>query len=166
VGLRMDKAYHFDTGRGQRLAGRPGFGGRSQLLVYHLMFGPDYAAACPSARRSRMVSTASTCTSPITTSWLWACRGRAAREAAGVPRRGGAGHSPGRLRMGGDFKPRLQRPFHRRTAARRRHRIQLPSRAAAAVARLMRGRRAVRRPRRAAAMAGSDPPHLLASGRA
>jgi len=24
------------------------FGGRSQLLIYHFMFGPDYAAGCPS----------------------------------------------------------------------------------------------------------------------
>ena len=23
------------------------FGGRSQLLVYHFMFGPDYTAGCP-----------------------------------------------------------------------------------------------------------------------
>ena len=33
--------------RGERLAGRP-FRGRSQLLVYHFMFGPDYTAGCPS----------------------------------------------------------------------------------------------------------------------
>src|SRR5262250_3513968 len=33
--------------RGQRIAGRP-VPGRSQLLVYHFMFGPNFAAGCPS----------------------------------------------------------------------------------------------------------------------
>ena len=37
----------FETDEGRRLAGRP-FRGRSQLLVYHFMFGPDYTAGCPS----------------------------------------------------------------------------------------------------------------------
>ena len=32
--------------RGQRLAGGP-LPGRSQLLIYHFMFGPDYTAGCP-----------------------------------------------------------------------------------------------------------------------
>jgi predicted dithiol-disulfide oxidoreductase (DUF899 family) len=45
--LRVDKEYWFDTDQGPvSLAGL--FGGRSQLLVYHFMFGPGYAAGCPS----------------------------------------------------------------------------------------------------------------------
>src|SRR5215475_12695414 len=45
--VRMDKVYRFDTDEGgASLADL--FRGRSQLLVYHLMFGPDYSAACPS----------------------------------------------------------------------------------------------------------------------
>jgi predicted dithiol-disulfide oxidoreductase (DUF899 family) len=45
--VRVDKDYRFDTDQGgASLADL--FGGRSQLLVYHLMFGPDYTAACPS----------------------------------------------------------------------------------------------------------------------
>jgi predicted dithiol-disulfide oxidoreductase (DUF899 family) len=45
--VRVDKAYHFDTDAGTvSLADL--FGGRSQLLVYHFMFGPDYKAGCPS----------------------------------------------------------------------------------------------------------------------
>ena len=45
--VRIDKAYKFDTDEGS--ASLPDlFRGRSQLLVYHLMFGPDYTAACPS----------------------------------------------------------------------------------------------------------------------
>jgi predicted dithiol-disulfide oxidoreductase (DUF899 family) len=44
--VRIDKDYRFDTdaGRGS-LADL--FQGRSQLLVYHFMFGPDYTAGCP-----------------------------------------------------------------------------------------------------------------------
>jgi len=43
----IDKAYRFDTDQGSvSLADL--FGGRSQLVVYHFMFGPDYKAGCPS----------------------------------------------------------------------------------------------------------------------
>jgi predicted dithiol-disulfide oxidoreductase (DUF899 family) len=45
--VRLDKEYRFDTEDGD--ASLPDlFGGRSQLLVYHFMFGPDYTAGCPS----------------------------------------------------------------------------------------------------------------------
>src|ERR1700756_4350253 len=45
--VRIDKDYRFDTEDGPAsLAGL--FRGRSQLLVYHFMFGPDYKAGCPS----------------------------------------------------------------------------------------------------------------------
>ncbi|QGZ65224.1 DUF899 domain-containing protein [Paraburkholderia acidisoli] len=45
--VRVDKSYRFDTENG--VAALPElFGGRSQLLVYHFMFGPDYQAGCPS----------------------------------------------------------------------------------------------------------------------
>jgi predicted dithiol-disulfide oxidoreductase (DUF899 family) len=44
--VRVDKEYRFETDEGSTtLAGL--FRGRSQLLVYHFMFGPDYAAGCP-----------------------------------------------------------------------------------------------------------------------
>ena len=44
--VRVDKKYKFDTDEGvASLAGL--FQGRSQLLVYHFMFGPDYKAGCP-----------------------------------------------------------------------------------------------------------------------
>jgi predicted dithiol-disulfide oxidoreductase (DUF899 family) len=43
----VDKEYRFDTDEGSpSLADL--FRGRSQLLVYHFMFGPDYTAGCPS----------------------------------------------------------------------------------------------------------------------
>ena len=45
--VRVDQEYPFETEEGPAsLAGL--FKGRSQLLVYHFMFGPDYAAGCPS----------------------------------------------------------------------------------------------------------------------
>src|SRR5919112_5346823 len=43
--VRIDKEYRFETDEGSAsLAGL--FRGRSQLLVYHFMFGPDYTAGC------------------------------------------------------------------------------------------------------------------------
>jgi predicted dithiol-disulfide oxidoreductase (DUF899 family) len=44
--VRIDKDYRFETDEGS--ASLPDlFRGRSQLLVYHFMFGPDYTAGCP-----------------------------------------------------------------------------------------------------------------------
>jgi len=45
--VRINKDYRFETDTGS--ATLPDlFQGRSQLLVYHFMFGPDYKAGCPS----------------------------------------------------------------------------------------------------------------------
>jgi predicted dithiol-disulfide oxidoreductase (DUF899 family) len=45
--VKIDKGYQFDTAEGK--ASLPDlFRGRSQLLIYHFMFGPDYKAGCPS----------------------------------------------------------------------------------------------------------------------
>jgi predicted dithiol-disulfide oxidoreductase (DUF899 family) len=43
--VRIDKEYRFDTDEGPASLGDL-FRGRSQLLVYHFMFGPDYTAGC------------------------------------------------------------------------------------------------------------------------
>ena len=45
--VRIDKDYRFETNEGSA-ALKDLFKGRSQLLVYHFMFGPDYTAGCPS----------------------------------------------------------------------------------------------------------------------
>jgi len=45
--VRVDKEYRFDTDEGSASL-QDLFRGRSQLLVYHFMFGPDYTAGCPS----------------------------------------------------------------------------------------------------------------------
>src|ERR1700734_2398151 len=45
--VRVDKEYRFETDEGTASLSDL-FDGRSQLLVYHFMFGPDYTAGCPS----------------------------------------------------------------------------------------------------------------------
>ena len=45
--VRVDKHYGFETDDGSASL-KDLFRGRSQLLVYHFMFGADYAAGCPS----------------------------------------------------------------------------------------------------------------------
>jgi predicted dithiol-disulfide oxidoreductase (DUF899 family) len=45
--VRIDKDYRFETDAGSASLADL-FQGRSQLLVYHFMFGPDYTAGCPS----------------------------------------------------------------------------------------------------------------------
>jgi predicted dithiol-disulfide oxidoreductase (DUF899 family) len=44
--VRIDKEYRFETDEGPASLADL-FSGRSQLLVYHFMFGPDYNAGCP-----------------------------------------------------------------------------------------------------------------------
>src|SRR5207302_2191114 len=44
--VRIDKEYRFATDEGAASLAEL-FGGRSQLLVYHFMFGPEYTAGCP-----------------------------------------------------------------------------------------------------------------------
>ncbi|HWI77214.1 MAG TPA: DUF899 domain-containing protein [Sphingomicrobium sp.] len=43
----VEKAYRFDTDEGEASLADL-FRGRSQLLVYHFMFGPDFESGCPS----------------------------------------------------------------------------------------------------------------------
>src|SRR5256884_6984158 len=45
--VKIDKEYRFETDEGSASLADL-FRGRSQLLVYHFMFGPDYTAGCPS----------------------------------------------------------------------------------------------------------------------
>jgi len=45
--VKIEKDYRFHTCQGEKALADL-FHGRSQLLVYHFMFGPDYAAGCPS----------------------------------------------------------------------------------------------------------------------
>jgi predicted dithiol-disulfide oxidoreductase (DUF899 family) len=45
--VAVEKEYGFDTEDGRKTLAEL-FEGRSQLLVYHFMFGPEYEAGCPS----------------------------------------------------------------------------------------------------------------------
>ena len=45
--VRIDKEYRFETDEGAATLADL-FRGRSQLIVYHFMFGPGYVAGCPS----------------------------------------------------------------------------------------------------------------------
>jgi predicted dithiol-disulfide oxidoreductase (DUF899 family) len=44
--VRIDKEYRFETDQGNAALADL-FQGRSQLLIYHFMFGPDFTAGCP-----------------------------------------------------------------------------------------------------------------------
>ncbi|MGH3524286.1 MAG: DUF899 domain-containing protein [Mycobacterium sp.] len=44
--VRVDETYRFDTDEGDKTLAEL-FDGRSQLLVYHFMFGPDWTEGCP-----------------------------------------------------------------------------------------------------------------------
>ena len=74
--VRIDKEYRLETDEGTAFLADL-FRGRSQLLVYDFMFGPEYTAGCPRARGSR---TASSSTSRITTSRSARCRGLRSRN--------------------------------------------------------------------------------------
>ena len=114
--VRIDKRYTFGTDKGPRTLTEL-FGERSQLVIYHFMFGPDYEAGCPvcssiadgfngilehlKARDVTMI-----CMSR-----------RPAREAAGLPRPHGM-----ELRLGIEQRKRIQlrlRPL--RDEGNRRH---------------------------------------------
>ncbi len=45
--VRIDKEYRFDTDEGSASLADL-FRGRTQLIIYHFMFGPDYTGGCPS----------------------------------------------------------------------------------------------------------------------
>jgi predicted dithiol-disulfide oxidoreductase (DUF899 family) len=49
--VRLEQEYRFDTDEGEKTLADL-FEGRSQLLVYHFMFGPSYEAGCPTCSSS------------------------------------------------------------------------------------------------------------------
>jgi predicted dithiol-disulfide oxidoreductase (DUF899 family) len=52
----IEKDYEFETDTGRRTLAQL-FDGRSQLLVYHFMFGPEYTAGCPVCSPARTPTT-------------------------------------------------------------------------------------------------------------
>lgn len=45
--VKIEKKYEFDTASGKKSLGEL-FGGKSQLVIYHFMLGPDWEQGCPS----------------------------------------------------------------------------------------------------------------------
>src|SRR5580700_163975 len=45
--VKVDKKYVFETASGKKTLAEL-FGGKSQLAIYHFMFGPDWEQGCPS----------------------------------------------------------------------------------------------------------------------
>src|ERR1044071_12594 len=44
--VKIEKPYQFDTDKGKASL-KDLFQGRSQLMIYHIMFGEEYTGACP-----------------------------------------------------------------------------------------------------------------------
>ena len=125
--VRIDKEYRFETEEGNASLAEL-FRGRSQLLVYHFMFGPDYTAGCPAC--SAIADGFNGCVVhwPTTTSHWRRCRGRRWRSCRRTS--GGWVELPVGVLIQQRLQPRLQRADHREATARGSSRIQLPARAA------------------------------------
>ena len=124
--VRIDKEYRFDTDEGSASLADL-FRGRSQLLVYHFMFGPDYTAGCPSC--SAIADGFDGVRRPPRQPRRHALGGLAgaAREAAGVQAADGVDVPLGVL-VRQRLQLRLRRPGHRGATAQRWRRVQLPPR--------------------------------------
>ena len=109
--VKVDKAYRFDTEDGTASL-KDLFRGRSQLLVYHFMFGPDYKAGCPSC--SMIADGFNGFAMHLANHDVDALGGvaRAAREAAGLQAADGMDVSLGVL-VRRRFQLRFQRLDHR-----------------------------------------------------
>ena len=125
--VRIDKEYRFETDEGS--ASLPDlFRGRSQLLVYHFMFGPDYAAGCPSCSAIADGFNGFAVHLANHDVMLWAVSRAPLAKLQAYKRRMGWTF-PWASAFGGDFNFDFERPVHRGATARRERRIQLPARA-------------------------------------
>ena len=99
--VRIDKDYSFETDNGSASL-KDLFRGRSQLLIYHFMFGPDYKAGCPSC--SAIADGFNGIAAHLANQTRCCGRSRAHHEAAGVQ----AAHGldlPWASSFAGDFNP-------------------------------------------------------------
>ena len=64
--LKIEKSYTFETEQGRKALADL-FNGRGQLVVHHLMYGPEWNAACPSCSFRPSTSTDRLSTFPTTT---------------------------------------------------------------------------------------------------
>ena len=125
--VRVDKAYRFETDEGSASLADL-FQGRSQLLVYHFMFGPDYKAGCPSCSAIADGFNGFAVHLANHDVMLWAVSRAPLAKLQAYKRRMGWTLSLGLL-PGRRLQFRLQCLVHRGAAARRGYRLQLPARA-------------------------------------
>ena len=64
--VAIEKDYSFETDEGTKTLAEL-FDGRSQLLIYHFMHGPNCSEGCPGCRTRQTTSTARSSTSTSTT---------------------------------------------------------------------------------------------------
>ena len=131
--VRIDKEYRFETDEGNASLADL-FRGRSQLLVYHFMFGPDYKAGCPACSAIADGFNGFAVHLANHDVMLWAVSRAPLDKLQAYKRRMGWTLSLGVL-IRQRLQPRFQRPVHRGAATRGWHRIQLPARAAVAARR-------------------------------
>ena len=123
--VRVDKAYRFDTDDGSASLTEL-FRGRSQLLVYHFMFGPDYTAGCPSCSAIADGFNGFAVHLANHDVMLWAVSRAPLVKLQAFKRRMGWTFSVGVLARR-RLQLRFQRLLDRGAAARRDRRIQLPA---------------------------------------
>ena len=121
--VRIDKTYKFDTDDGSASLADL-FKGRSQLLVYHFMFGPDYKAGCPSCSAIADGFNGIQVHLANHDVMLWAVSRAPLREAAGLQAAAGVDVPLGVLGRQ-RFQRRFQCLVQRGATAQGRRRIQL-----------------------------------------
>ena len=131
--VRIDKAYRFETDEGSASL-KDLFRGRSQLLVYHFMFGPDYTAGCPACSAIADGFNGFVVHLANHDVMLWAVSRAPLAKLQAYKRRMGWTF-PWASSFGGDFNVDFNVWVHRGATARGGHRIQLPARGGAATGR-------------------------------
>ena len=126
--VRIDKKYQFESEEGKTSLADL-FKGRSQLLVYHFMFGPDYTSGCPTCSTIADGFNGFAAHLANHDVMLW-CISRAPFAKIQAFKRRMGWMFPWASSFGGDFNVGFRRLVHRGATTRRRHRIQLPARAA------------------------------------
>ena len=124
--VRIDKDYRFDTEAGAASLADL-FAGRSQLLVYHFMVGPDWKAGCPSCSAIADGFNGIAVHLANHDVMLMAVSRAPLEKLLAYKRRAGLDVSLGVLARR-RYQPRLQCRLPRGTAACRSRRIQLPPR--------------------------------------
>ena len=124
--VRIDKEYRFETDEGSASLADL-FRGRSQLLVYHFMFGPDYTAGCPSCSTIVDGFNGSVVHLANHDVMLWAVSRAPLAKLQAYKRRMGWTF-PWASSFGNDFNFDFNVSFTEEQQREGRHRIQLPAR--------------------------------------